>query len=119
VALLDDQAIAARVETIWAKVFQNSNTVLKHAKDYGFLGMELIPSPNIHQIMLHLTVFDALIDILLANQEVVDLGYEQARQLLNAKSQLVNMEKLASALKANNQVDYDAAIAALEGQLVI
>lgn len=117
--LIDDDVIKSKVDELWSKVFQESNRVLKQADDYGFLGIERIPSPNIHQILLSLKVFDALIDILLANADVAALEYDQERQLLNAKSQLVRMGRLAAALRANNREDYEKAVEELQQQAVI
>lgn len=114
--LLLDEVVKQRVEAVWAEVFKSSNEVLKQAKDYGFLGIEKIPSPNIHQILVYLQVFDALIDILLAHTEKVDMPYGQVRQLLNAKSQLVTMGRVASALKADNREDFETAIKELQVQ---
>lgn len=119
VALLDDAGIKHRVEQLWAKVFESSNSIIKHARDYGFPGIEVIPSPNIHQILIHLQVFDALIDILLANaSKIGELEYDEIRKLLNAKTQLVNMGRVATALKADNKDDFEAAVADLEKQAV-
>lgn len=119
VQLLDNDDVRVKVEEIWSEVFRSSNKVIKQASDFGFNGIEAIPSPNIHQILLHLQVFDALIDILLSYGKDQDLGYEQERQLLNAKAQLVKMGQLAAALKANNKDDFELTLAAMKGQLVI
>lgn len=116
VGLLEDDCIKDRVEQVWSEVFKNSNTVLKQAKDYGFLGIDIVPSPNIHEILLYLRVFDALMDILLDSAANFELDYDQVRRLLNAKGQLVNMGKVASALKAGNREDFESAIAALRNQ---
>lgn len=116
--LIADVAVVRRVEMAWAEVFKSSNTVIKQAKDYGFLGIESIPSPNIHQILVYLQVFDALIDILLAHAEKADVPYAQVRQLLNAKAQLVIMGRVATALKANDRKDFEMAIEDLKNQAV-
>lgn len=119
VELSANEDVLKKVEQVWAVVFQSSNKVIKQAKDYGFLGIELIPSPNIHQILVHLQVFDALIDILLSCGKDHGLEYEQERQLLNAKAQLVKMGQLAAAVKANKKDDFDKALAALKAQAVL
>lgn len=115
-ALIDEHGVKEKVEEVWALVFKSSNTVLKQAKDYGFLGIERIPSPNIHQILVYLLVFDALIYILLTHCEKAEVPYAEVRQLLNAKSQLVVMGRVASALKANNREDFETAISDLRTQ---
>lgn len=114
----DQIEVKEKVESLWAKVFQSSNNVLHQHKIFGFTGIELIPQPNIHERLVLLQVLSAIIDVLLNSAGGV-LEYEQQRQLLNAKSQITTMEQLATALKGNNQSDYEAAVAALELQTVI
>ncbi|MFC3863711.1 hypothetical protein [Alcaligenes aquatilis] len=119
-ALWTEATIKDKVEQVWAIVFQNSNTVLKQHKEYGFVGIERIPTPNIHEIVLQLRVFDAILDILLANaQDIAEVEYEQQRQLLNAKSQLVAMGQVAAALKAEKREDFEEAIDRLQKQCCI
>ncbi|MDH1522520.1 hypothetical protein [Achromobacter mucicolens] len=108
--------IKETVEELWATVFQNSNRVLHQAKKYGFLGIELIPSPNIHEMLISLQLASAYIDVLLTNSVIASLDHDSTRQLLNAKEQVTNMERLAFALKANDRDDYDRAVEALRRQ---
>lgn len=111
-----DATVKDKVTELWAKVFDASNKVLHQNKVYGFGGIEIAPSPNIHDMMVTLLVLGAVIDVLYAK---LDLEYEQERQLLNAKAQITTMERVASALKARNRQDYDAAVAALDKQAVL
>ncbi|KQW38562.1 hypothetical protein [Rhizobacter sp. Root404] len=104
-----------RIEAVWAIVFSSSNQVLRDAKLYGFEALGDLPSPNIHDMVKLLKVIGAMIDALYA----FDQPYEQQRQLLNAKSQITNMERLGSALLAGERGDYEEALAALEKQCVI
>ncbi len=108
-------ADAARIEKLWAIVFQSSNQVLHQHKKYGFDGFELIPRPNVHDMLVTLKIFGAVIDVLID----ADLEYEQQRQLLNAKTQITNMERLALAINANSRGDYEDAAEAIERQAVI
>ncbi len=114
-----EKPVQEKVEALWAKIFESSNKVLHQHKVYGFSGIEVIPSPNVHEMLMALQVLSAVIDVLYAHAGKVDLPYEQQRQLLNAKAQITTMEQLASALKAGAREDYEAAVASLEQQAVI
>ncbi len=104
-----------RVETVWNIVFRVSGKILHDAKIYGFDGIGDLPAPNIHDMVRHLKVYGAIIDILYNSAE----DYEQQRQLLNARSQITNMERVAAAVVAGERADYEVALAALEKQCVI
>lgn len=104
-----------RVERLWSMVFATSNRVLHQHAKYGFDGFAEVPRPNVHDMMVTLKLLGAVIDVFLTT----DLPYEQSRQLLNAKVQITNMERLALALHAQSRADYDAAVEALDRQAVI
>jgi hypothetical protein len=119
VEFFGDHDIKDRVEKLWGKVFESSNKVLHHNKVFGFTGIEVIPSPNIHQMMNTLRVIGFVIDILLAGAEKNNLDHDARRQLLNAKNQIANMEQVAAALKIGDRDDYEVAVEALDKQMVI
>ena len=104
-----------RVEAVWNTVFRVSGKILHDAKIYGFDGLGELPAPNIHDMVRHLKVYGAIIDILYSTAE----DYEQQRPLLNARGQITNMERVAAALVAGERADYELALAALEKQCVI
>lgn len=116
VDLFSEKEIKEKVELLWTKVFDSSNKVLHQSKKFGFAGIDKIPTPNIHEMLITLQMFSAVIDVLLTNAESVGLEYEVTRQLLNAKAQITTMEQLASALKAGNRDDYEVAVEALQKQ---
>jgi len=116
IELFDDLLIKTRVEAVWNKVFESSNRVISQARSHGFLGMEIVPNPNIHMMLVSLQAFTALIDIIITNAEVFNVDYDATRLLINAKEQITRMEKVAAALKANNREDFDTAINEIERQ---
>jgi hypothetical protein len=117
IELFEDAAIRQKVSEVWGKVFDASSQVIKHANIFGFLGMGIIPSPNIHEMLVTLQIFSSIIDILITNADKLDIiGYEETRLMLNAKEQITRMERLAAALQANNKEDYELALVALEKQ---
>lgn len=114
--LFDDALIKEKVIKVWSGVFEASSRVLTHANNYGFRGMVIIPSPNIHEMLISLQIFSSIIDIFIASAEKLNVDYEEIRLMLNAKEQITRMERVAAALKANNREDFDAALTSLEGQ---
>lgn len=111
--LIDDAVIKARVNKVWEEVFLASSIVIVQAKKFGFLGMDIIPDPNIHQMLVTIRLLDDQIDTFVGHDEI---AYDEERLMLNAKKQLTKMELVATALKANNREDFDSAIAELENQ---
>ncbi|MDD2663399.1 MAG: hypothetical protein PHD19_06530 [Dechloromonas sp.] len=112
--LIDDVAVRARVQKIWESVFEVSGKILVDEKRFGFLGMEIIPDPNIHQMLAVLrTIEEGLMSVL---AEFDDLQYDETRLILNAREQISRMEVVALALKRNNRDLFDEAIERLERQ---
>lgn len=103
-----------RVEELWARVFESSNKVLHQHTKYGFDGFKHVPRPNVHDMLVTLQIFSAVIDVLLAT----DMDYDPKRQLLNAKTQITNMERVALALDNHSREDYEEAVEALDKQAV-
>jgi hypothetical protein len=116
---IPDGKFPEEAERLWAQVFKASNRVLHQHKMHGFDGIELVPNPNIHDVVVTLKAFDTAIESLIEAADLVNMPYESRQQLLNAKAQIANMNQLASALKAKRQKDYDAAVEALQKQAVI
>jgi len=113
VLLLDDIKIQQRVAKVWAEVFLASSIVIDHSKKYGFLGMEIIPNPNIRQLLLSVRLLEEMIDTFINHEE---LEYEEKRLMLNAKKQLTMMNLVAAALTAGNHEDFNVAMNSLETQ---
>lgn len=112
--------VIAKIEELWAKVFENSGKILLQHIRFGIDGVSLAADPSIHERILGLQVFSAIIDVLLNSKDAgIELEYAQQRQLLNAKLQITTMEQLAAAILAKNQADYDRAVDALDRQAVL
>lgn len=114
-----DPLIKSTVETAWAEVFKYSNKVIRDAGYFGFYGLEVIPNPNIHQMLASLSVVDSALDIMLTScAEMVTLQYDATKMILNAKQQILNLENVANSLKAQNRDDFDRAMERLQKQAV-
>lgn len=116
--MLEDAAIRVRVNIIWERVFTASNRIIVDAHVHGFAGMERVPDPNIHQILSTLSAFSTLMDQIMAHEIYCTLDPEEARLILNAKNQLDLMQRLAIALKLNDEVAFEEAFEQLERQAV-
>lgn len=114
--LLDDHTIQVQVAEVWEEVFSASKKVIEHANLFGFEKMGVVPTPNIHDILLTLRIFNSIIDILLSRAESMDAAFDETRIMLNAKQQLLRMEMIANALKANDKSSYEHYIKELSGQ---
>lgn len=117
----DSAVVVRKIEDLWAKVFLNSNKVLSQHFKFGYDGVMTATDPTIHERMVNLQVFSAIIDVLInsATSANIVLDYEQTRQLLNAKAQITTMEQVATAILAKNKEDYEFAVEALDRQAVI
>lgn len=88
--LFEDEIIKRKVTEAWGKIFDASHAVIKQAKKYGFTDM-VIPSPNIHEMLVQLQIFSSIIDILIVNASKLNIAYEETRLMLNAKEQITRM----------------------------
>lgn len=114
-----DPLIKSTVEKAWAKFFEFSNKVIRDAGYFGFSGLEIIPDPNIHQMLASLSVVDSALDIMLTScSDMPTLQYDATKMILNAKQQILNLESVANSLKAQNREDFDRAMEVLTGQAV-
>jgi hypothetical protein len=102
----------------WEEVFRTSNLVVTQSKLYGFLGIQLIENPNIHQIIESMGVMSVMLDKVMSSMGSpgTDLGHDSIRLLLNAKAQIVRLEAVAAALIAGDEVLYETAVQKLQDQ---
>lgn len=116
---LDISAATELVSKAWADVFTTSNLVIKHSGLYGFNGIELIPNPNIHQMLASMNVVSDMLNRVIENLGYIDLDHDSTRKLLNAKQQIVRLERVAAALVAKDEDLYNEAIAEVCKQAVV
>lgn len=111
-----DATVKEVVHQLWANVFQASNKVIRDAGLFGFDGIELIPDPNIHQMVNALAVISGALDIMISLLDDAEINHNEVRLVLNAKKQILSMEYVAAALKSGNREDFDKAIEELKQQ---
>ena len=93
---------------------ENISSALRLTKLVNFENIGALTNPSIQDLLERLRVFDDVVSLLLDHASVFDLDYSHTRMLLNCKQLVNNMERLANAIQAGNQADYDAAVSALE-----
>jgi hypothetical protein len=108
--------IEPKVEELWGKVCTQIHTALKLTKRFAFEDIGHLPTPSVKELLERLRVFDDVVGLLLDHAEVFSLDYTHTRLLLNCKQQVNMMERIVSAINANNLSDYEAAVEALEKQ---
>lgn len=109
-----EKEIKELVEELWSEVFKTSNSLIKDTKAFGFGDMEILPNPNIFQMLNTLTIIDNMIDIILPLDQIGKVN--SSVNLLNAKQQILNMEMIATAIKSKNREAYDEAVRRLHRQ---
>lgn len=117
VILLEDFHTKMLLEEAWGKVFAVSNKIIDQARKYGFGGMEIIPNPNIHDLLIVIDLMDGMLNSIYHSGLLDD--YEQQRACLNAITQISKMETVALALKNNDEATFKEAIQDLERQAVL
>ena len=76
-SIFESKKIEDRVEKIWERIFKNSNDVIKQSKVHGFLSIQEIPTPNIHEMLLQLKVLHVVMDMIITLGPENGLKYEQ------------------------------------------
>ncbi len=111
-----NKKIEPKVEALWSKVCEQIVTALKMTKTFTFEDIGNLPNPSINDLLERLRVFDDIVSLLLDHTSVFDIDYTHTRLLLNCKQQVNLMERIANAISADNQADYDEAVRELEKQ---
>lgn len=101
---------------LWSLVMRSSNEVLRQAKYFGFLHIESIPDPNIHQVMRTLLVVEDLLGLIISDDSFSAVEYSSQRLLFNAKDQINRLRQVALALKKKDEDEFYKAVAYLEEQ---
>lgn len=109
-SLSNDEGVSSRVTELWVQVMDASIKVLYQAQTYGFSLIEIIPDPNIHQMLFTMRSIESILDVIIDDNIFGELNYEDIRKALNARESIRRMEQVVIALKADNKVDFEKAI---------
>ena len=101
-----------KVEDLWSRTFDYSNTIIKKVRKLGFTRFGDIKSPNVEEMLITLQMMSAVFEVLGAHADEAD----EVRLLLNAKQQILFMERLVSAWKSSDQDEFNKLVGQLENQ---
>lgn len=104
------------VEKIWAGVFETTDKMLKVHGAFGFTQFEKQLNPKLSTMLLALNVLEQVLDTLYGSGE---LDPSENRMALNAKQAILLVQRVADALRANSEEDYNDAMEKLDKQAVI
>jgi hypothetical protein len=111
------QAEATRLVTeIWERVFTASNKVIAQSGIYGFHAIQLIPNPNIHQMLQSMRVVAVMLDEIISEPQDFAETPDDFRLVLNAREQLTKLESVAAALIVGDEKLYEESIEKLKQQ---
>lgn len=108
------ETVTPDIEKAWAAVFKVVNAVISHHDRFGFKLIESHINPSLTDILRALKALDTMLNLIQAEN---NLEYEGFRLLVNAKQQIVNFELVVSALKYDQQDDYEKAMLNLRTQV--
>lgn len=106
---------APLVEKVWEGVFHTTDRMLKVHHAFGFSDFEKQMNPKLENVIKALNVLETILDSMYGSGV---LDSEEARLVLNAKQQILLVQRVAEALRSNSETDYTAAIDAMEKQAV-
>lgn len=111
---MDYEKLYKEVEKIWADVFTSVNEIVKSHLNFGYTAIAVNIHPSIDDMLLSLKVVESGLDTVYASGK---LQYEETRLILIAKQQIHHVQRVAEALKNENEADYEAAMKELECQV--
>ncbi|WP_133855241.1 hypothetical protein [Comamonas sp. JUb58] len=104
------------VEQVWEGVFDTTNKMLKVHADFGFELFEKKMNPKIETVLFALNVLEQILDAMYTSSELTP---DETRMVLNARQQILLVQRVAEALKANCKDDYLVAMEQIAKQPVI
>lgn len=114
--LIEDEAIKQLITTAWEGIFKTSGKVIQHSGLYGFDGMALIPNPNIHQMMRSVKILAGMIAEIVDTLDAANVEPDYRRLVINTQEQVRRLERVASALIADDREVFNEAIEDLKKQ---
>ncbi|MFA5899717.1 MAG: hypothetical protein WC829_11460 [Hyphomicrobium sp.] len=98
---------------LWHEVLKTVGKLLEADAKFGFLSIEEQIDPSIEDIVFGLTMMDSIISILM-NSNLLE--HDETRQALNSKQCVLHIKRLAEALAAGDQEEYNEVIKLLNNQ---
>jgi len=99
---------------IWDSVCKNTILILEECDLHGLTGVLIRPDPSIESRIIALKRLDSICQLVIDNTSTAD--YSVARNMYNAKQQILYLEMLLSAAKNNDEAAFESAKDHLNGQ---
>lgn len=103
------------IERVWDGVFETTDRMLKVHAAFGFSQFEKQMNPKLETVLFALNVLEQILDAMNGSG---DLEPEETRLVLNAKQQILLVQRVAIALRTKSEGDYEAAMAEMAKQAV-
>lgn len=111
-----EKEIVKEVEKCWHEVFKASKKIIADADVFGFYLIEENGTPNIHKILDSLKIIEFEINFIWNKHVEGELDINDTRLIHNTKQQILNMQKMANALKRKDKNLYNEALRCLLNQ---
>lgn len=117
--LMDDKETQEIIDELWGTVFENCYGLIQQTAIFGFKEMDVLPDPNIHQILASSIVIGTMLDTILDFDNEGIINVADTRKIINAKQQILIMKRMATALKNKDENTFNLAVTDLKSQAVI
>lgn len=99
---------------IWDDVCKNITLILQECDLHGLAGILTGPNPSIESRIVALKKLDVICQLVIDGTDADE--YSVARNMYNAKQQILNLEMLLSAAKNNDENEFNKVKGHLNGQ---
>lgn len=111
-----EKVVKDKVEKLWGNVMESARKFIRDSHTFGFEKVGIVPNPTVHQMLSSLRLADVAFGMIMADAEDSHLDADDIRLIFNAKQQILNMERVATALNNKDRFNYDEAVRLLENQ---
>lgn len=105
--------LAELIEVIWGGVVGQVNKLIDAHRDFGFVQFNAGLNPTLAQVLVGLEVIDVALTKFLDSGM---LGFEEQRNVINAKNCILQMKILNLALNDDNEPEFERIMAELKSQ---
>lgn len=109
----EKELVSELIHELWRDVLKTVGKLLEADQKYTFLTIKENIDPSIEDIVFSLGIVDSILSVM-ENSPLLE--HDQVREVLNSKQCVLHTKRLAEALDAGDQAEYDAVIELLTRQ---
>lgn len=109
----EKELVSELIHELWRDVLKAVGKLLDADQKYTFLSIKENIDPSIEDIVFSLGIVDSILSVM-ENSPLLE--HDQIREVLNSKQCVLHTKRLAEALDAGDQAEYDAVIELLAKQ---